>query len=486
MGLTINTNIAAMIAMRHLNENEIRGQIVMTRLATGLRINSAADDPAGLIISEGLRAHIQGLDQAVRNTQDAVNMVKTAESALNEVSRLLRGIRSIAVHSANTAVVDSMQLTANQSQIRSVLLSIDRIADHTSWGTKKLLNGSAGVTAGITRTDLVSSLYIGSEFNNERVRSGEITMTQVTQATRTTTGAMATQFTNSSTVVQTGTFVLNGVTFLVESGQTLADVAAKINQKSGQTGVLASIIPNGANVSMQLTSIKFGSNFPINYMETTGILNGGVAATPAVGIDAVYDVEVPIEPNGTTTERFTGGQGPGVDGLTLTSTSGNKLVISAAGNSETATTIIGALSVGTMKFQIGALADQSTSFSIPSSYTIDIGKGAVSGMSLADVDVTTAQGAEDAIRIIDAAVQQIAFLRGEMGSFQMNFLESTARSLQVAHENMTASESIIRDADIAKEMTEFTKIQILRQSGMAVLAQANQSAQSVLQLLGRQ
>ena len=131
-------------------------------------------------------------------------------------------------------------------------------------------------------------------------------------------------------------------------------------------------------------------------------------------------------------------------------------------------------------------ANQSTSFSIPSSYTIDIGKSAIPGKSLADVDVTTAQGAEDAIRIIDAAVQQIAFLRGEMGSFQMNFLESTSRSLQVAHENMTASESIIRDADIAKEMTEFTKIQILRQSGMAVLAQANQSAQSVLGLLGRQ
>jgi flagellin len=285
--------------------------------------------------------------------------------------------------------------------------------------------------------------------------------------------------------VNTGTFVLNGTTFTVLPGETVSDVAAKINEKAASTGVQAAIVANGGGVSLQLTSTKYGSNFPISYLETSDILNGNAAANPAAGADAVYTVEVSVEPSGTTTETFTGGQGPGVDGLTLTSASGNKMVITAAGNGTAAATVVGQLSVGTMKFQIGALSGQNVDFSIPSFFAKDMGTNAVPGKSLADIDMTTGAGAEEAIRIIDDAISNVALLRGDLGSFQKNFLESTARSLAVAQENMTASESMIRDADIAKEMTEFTKVQILRQSGMAVLAQANQSAQSVLSLLGR-
>ncbi|MCH8979684.1 MAG: hypothetical protein IH945_10655, partial [Armatimonadetes bacterium] len=361
---------------------------------------------------------------------------------------------------------------------------IDRIAEHTSWGSKKILNGSAGASAGITRTDLVNSLFVGSEFNGERVADGSISMTRVTQATQTTTGPMATLFVDSTSAVSAGTFVLNGVTFAVQTGDTLADVAAKINQKSADTNVTASIVANGGNVSMQLTSTKYGSNFPISYLETSNILNGNAAANPAAGVDAVYTVTVPIDPAGTATETFTGGIGPSTDGLTLTSPSGNRLVISVSGNNDAGPTVIGQLTAGTMKFQIGALSGQNVSFSIASMFATDLGLNAVPGKSLADIDLTSGQGAEDAIRILDDAISQVALLRGDLGSFQNHFLESTARSLAVAHENMTASESLIRDADIAKEMTEFTKIQILRQSGMAVLAQANQSAQSVLRLLG--
>jgi flagellin len=474
-----------MTALRHLNITDEQLHGVTTRLATGLRINSAGDDPAGMIISEGLRAHIKGLDQALRNTQDAVNMAKTAEGALDEVQRLILSVRSLAIHSANTATVDANQLEANQAQVRSVLQSIDRIATHTTWGTKKLLNGSAGATAGVTRTDLVNSLFIGGEFNGQTVADGPITITRVTQATQTTTGPMATVYADANAVVNAGTFVLNGTTFTVQPGESVSDVAAKINEKASSSGVQASIVANGGGVSIQLTSTKYGSNFPISYLETSDILNGGAGSNPAAGLDAVFTVEVSVEPSGTTTETFTGGQGPGVDGLTLTSASGNKMVVSAAGNNTAAATVVGQLTVGTMRFQIGALSGQNVDFSIPSFYAKDLGLSAVAGKSLADVDLTTAQGAQDAIRIIDDAISNVALLRGDLGSFQKNFLESTTRSLAIASENMTASESMIRDADIAKEMTEFTKVQILRQSGMAVLAQANQSAQSVLSLLGR-
>lgn len=481
MSLKINTNIPAMTAIRHLSETEAMMQGSITRLSTGLRINSAGDDPAGLIISEGLRSQIRGLNQAMKNSQDAVNMSKTAEGALDEVSRLLLSLRSITVQSANTAVMDASQLQANQAQIRAAIQSINRIAEQTSWGTKKLLNGASGATAGITQTNLVSSLNIGSEFNGETVRSGNITMTRVTAATQTTTGALATTFAASTTAVNPGTFVINGVTFTSTAGETVGTLLAKINAQSNITNVTAT---HQAGGGITLTSTKFGSNFPINYLETTNILNGGAASNPAVGADAVFNVTVPVEPSpNTQTEVFTGGQGPGIDGLTLSSPGGHRMVISAAGNSTAGATVIGALSVGTLRFQIGANADQAASFSIPSIFADRLGTTAIPGQSMATVDVTTQQGATDAMKIVDDAINQIAFLRGELGSFQKNFLESTIRSLSIAEENMTASESAIRDADIAKEMTEYTKVQILRESGMSVLAQANKAPQSVLQLL---
>lgn len=481
--MKINTNIAALIAQRNLAGTEGKMQGSITRLSTGLRINSASDDPAGLIISESMRTQIRGLEQAMRNVQDGINLGKTAEAAMDEVQTLLREIRGLAVHSANSAVVDASQLAANQSQVRSVIDSINRIAEHTSWGSRKLLNGSAGATASITQTGLVSSLYIGSEFNGSVVRTGPIEMTRVTAATRTTTGPMNTTFANSGATVNAGTFVINGVGFTVATGMTVSDVVAMINEKAESTGVQASIVPSGADVAVALTSSKFGSNFPINYLETSAILNNGAGSTPAVGANAVFNVTVPIQPTGTATEVFTGGAGPGVDGLTLTSPSGNRMVITTTGNGTGATTVVGQLNVGSMTFQIGANAEQNVSFGIPSLYARDLGTGMVPGESIATLDLTNTAGAENAIRIIDDAVRQLAFLRGELGSFQKNFLESTVRSLGIAQENLTASESAIRDADIAAEMTEFTKVQILRESGIAVLAQASRAPQSVLKLL---
>lgn len=483
MSLRINTNVSAMTALRNLGMAESDFSKSITRLSTGLRINSAADDPAGLIISEGLRSQIRGLNQAISNSQDAISLAKTAEGALNEVSTLLNNIRGLAVHSANSAVADAAQLQANQSQIRSTLDSIHRIATQTSWGEKKLLNGAAGTTAGITQTNLVQSLYVGSTMNGQTVRSGSITINRVTAAEKATTGQLATTFANAAAPVNAGTFVLNGQTFTVPTGASVGDVVNMINQQSDRTKVLASFVPTQGVV---LTSTQFGSNFRINYTETSTILNGGVPAAPVAGTDAVFTVTVPVEPSpATASETFTGGRGPGVDGLTLSSPSGNQLVLKDAGNAISASTLVGSLSVGSMRFQIGANADQAATFSIPNIDPDNLGVNAVPGSSLGSVDVTTTEGAQNAISIIEDAIRQVATLRGELGSFQKNFLESTVRSLGVAVENITASESQIRDADIAKEMTEFTKVQILRQSGMSVLAQASQAPQNVLQLLQR-
>lgn len=470
-----------MTAMRQLTISEGNMQNSITRLSTGLRINSAGDDPSGMIVSEGLRSQISGITQAIRNSQDAVNMSKTAEGALDEVNRLLQSMRALAVASANTAVVDANQLQANQNQIRNIVSSLTRIADQTSWGNKKLLNGASGTIASVTNTANVSSLYVGGTFNGETVRSGAITTTRVQSSTQTTTGALATNFATTATAVTAGVFAINGVSFISEPGETVSSLLAKINTKSNLTGVGASFVP-GSGIT--LTSNTFGSRFPIQYTETTGILNGGASTNGVLGQDAIFDVTVPVEPNpNTATERFTGGQAPGQSGLVLTSPSGNRMAVTPTGNANAAPINVGSVTVGDVRFQIGANANQFASFSLPSVYASDLGTNTVAGESINTVDITSEAGATQAIRIIDDAVQQLNVLRGSLGSFQQNFLESNVRSLGIAQENLTASESYIRDADMAFEMTEYTKINILRQTGMSVLAQASQAPQNILQLL---
>ncbi len=480
MNLSINTNIAALTTMRQIGITEGNMQTSITRLSTGLRINSAMDDPAGMVISEGLRSQISAINQAVRNSQDAINMSKTAEGAMQEVASLLQSLNSLAVGSANTAVIDSNQLQANQTQVRSILTSINRIAEQTTWGTKKLLNGASGSLTNITNTNLVNSMFVGSNFNGQTVRSGPINMTRTVAATQTTTGPLATTFASAVTAVNQGVFAINGTTFQTDPGETVASLVTKINSQAGNTNVQATYA-SGSGVT--LTSSKFGK-IPISYTETSNILNGGVPANPAVGVDAVYNVTLNVEPNpATASEVFTGSTTPGDDGLTLTSPSGNRMVVTPAGNATTGATTIGALSVGTMRFQTGGDANQYSSLSLPSVFAKDLGLTAVPGQTLASLDVTNQTGATNAIKIINDAIQQIAVARGGIGSFQANNLQSNVRSLTIASENLTASDSQIRDADMAVEMTNYTKQQVLRQSGLSILAQANQQPQSILQLL---
>ncbi|HRK22257.1 MAG TPA: flagellin [Fimbriimonadaceae bacterium] len=482
MGLRINTNVSALRALRNLDGTQSGMTTTIGRLSSGMRINTAADDPAGLIISEGMRSQLRGLAQAVRNSQDAVNMSKTAEAALDEVQRLLRDIRALAVHSANTAVVDAPTLQANQTQIRSTIQSINRIAEQTQFGNKKLLDGSAGVMANVTAVDDISSIYMGGTFAGESIQSGSITMARVTQATRASVSLANTFATANTIVTATGSFVINGYSFTSNGTETVQTLVSKINAMAATTGVSAQISGAGP-VSIVLNQNTYGSQHSINYFDPSGILHTSASAS-STGVDAVYNVTVTTSA-GVTTVPFTGGRGPRESGLRLTDSYGNAIMLSEDGNSTlTGTaTVVGQITAGSVQFQIGANTGQSVQFALPVVFADRLGTNAVGGLTLADLDVTTQQGAQNAMRIIDDAIQQLAQMRGELGSFQTNFLDSTVRSLTIAQENLTATESQIRDADMAMEITEFTRLQILNQSGMAVLAQANQIPQGVLQLL---
>lgn len=485
MSLKINTNIQALNALRSLTGtvNQLGGSI--SRLSTGLRIVNASDDPAGLMISEGMRTQIRGLDQAIRNSQDAVNMAKTAEAALEEVQTLLRNMRSIAVHAANTAVVDSAQLQADQGQIRSSLQSIDRIARSTSWGTKNLLDGTTGTVANVTNPTAIGGIYLGGSFNGKQVVNGNVSINQVSPASSATLPTNRT-FANSASVVSTvGSIVINGYSIVSDGTMTVQSLAARINEISTQTGVVASVTGAGP-VSIRLTNTTPGSQFPLNFNDPAGVLHS-VASVSFQGFDAAYDVTVPTV-DGPETVQFTGGRGPGDSGLKITDTFGNLINITSAADANWGTLFGGATNVAVLQassvqFQIGPNANQSVFLAMPRAFSANLGSTVLPGSNLSTIDVTSRDGANDALRIIDEAIRDIARARGDLGSFQANYLDSTVRSLGVAKENMTASESQIRDADMASEMTRFTQLQILQQSGVSMLAQANQQPRAILDLL---
>src|SRR5438105_3374846 len=192
MSLRINTNVTALTALRNLDQTSNSVSTSIQRLSSGLRINNASDDPAGLIISEGLRAQIDGLNQAISNAQDADNLIKTAEGGLTEVNSLLRSIRQLAVHAANTGVNDANAVHADQQQISSALSSIDRIATQTQFGNKRLLDGTSGISAAVVDTQRISGMFFGGTFGGVASQNGTVNVTVDTSATRATAIGSAT------------------------------------------------------------------------------------------------------------------------------------------------------------------------------------------------------------------------------------------------------------------------------------------------------
>ncbi len=467
-----------MNALRNLSLTGLEFSKSVNRLSTGLRIVSGADDPAGLIVSENFRAQIAGLDQAMQNNQDAVNYAKTAEGALDEVNRLLNDARKLAVAAGNTGTLDAAAIQANQDQLRSIVDSINRIATQTQFGKKKLLDGSAGIVSTVTNATNYAAINIGGTFGGFTVNaSGTITVQVTTAATRATiTGSVDLSASGLNTIIGAGTFVVNGYTFQTDGTESLQSLLNRFNNSSGQTGVTFNF--NGTNVVMK--SNGYGSNATISFTDTAGRLNAAGNAT-AAGVDAIATVTVTTT-NGATSATFTGGRN-GDSGLRLTDTYGNSVLLTEAGNATGAAAAVGRIEAGAAQFQIGANAGQTANLSLAAMLASSLGDDVVSGENLSTVKLDSASNADNALKVIDRAIEQVAELRGDIGNFQRNVLESNLRSLGVTRENLAATESSIRDVDVASEITNYTKLQILQQTGLAVLAQANSAPSAVLALL---
>ena len=468
--LSAVNNSTSLNAQANLNRASSALSKTTERLSSGLKINRGADGPAALVISEKQRAQIAGLRQAIDNSDKAVSVVQTAEGSLNEINSLLVKVRSLAIDSANTGVNDADALAANQAEIANALETINRIANNTQFGTKKLLDGSGGIKG--TSDDMdVSVLKATSD-----TKAGTYAVAITTAGERANVAAVGPQVGNLAT---DETLTVNGVAIQLESGFSQAEVVARINDFSAQTGVTADISGGATRVYSQ----AFGSDAKVSIVSNVAAGPSSSAFGTTLSNDTGVNVVGTIDG-----DSFTG------KGNVLTATSGSTKGLSvrfAAAGADAALTVAagaqGNVTVvdNSLVFQIGANANQTAKVAIGKVNTdaLGVGVGGNQFNSLNEIDVTSASKAQDALGVIDSAIADVTNLRGTLGAFQTNTLQATAANLQVTLENTVAAESVIRDTNFAEEIANLTKNQVLVQAGASVLKTANQQPQLILSLL---
>jgi flagellin len=405
--MRINQNIMAFNAYRNLASTQGQMAKSLEKLSSGYRINRAADDASGLVISQGLRAQVSGLQQATRNAQDGVSVVQTAEGALNEVHSMLNRIRDLIIQAANTASSDSNARQAAQNEIGQLRSEIDRIAGTTAFGTQKLLNGSFGAQAAAATT-VITGTGSGVAIGTATTTTFDLTVDAGSGASTSVTVTLTTGTYNTAASLQS---------------EIQADVSAALNV-AGFTG----------SVTVSVRDLGSGA----------------------------WAVDLLRNSTGTGTGITIANVGAGTAGLT-------------AGTSTVSNTTGGVFQVGANVTATDQIVVSISDFRITSGTT-----GAFTG--LAGIDVTNVATHSAAQALIDTAITKVSDIRGSLGAVQNRF-ESTIANLQVTTENLSASESRIRDTDMALEMVSFTRHQILVQAGTAMLSQANQAPQSVLRLL---
>jgi len=471
MALGVVNNSGSINAQNNLSRAQTSLNRSIERLSSGLKVNRGADGPAALVISEKQRAQISGLKTAIDNTEKAVSVVQTAEGALCEINSLLVKVRGLALDSANTGVNDDDALAANQAEIANALDTINRIANNTQFGTKKLLDGSAGKT-GVAADADVTFLKSGTASS-----AG----TYAVNITQTAERAVADAASDQTAVLAADeTLTINGVNVTLNAGLDQAGVVARINEFTGQTGVVAQI----DGTTTQLYTEDFGSGASINVI--SNVAAGGTSS--GFGTTAIADSGVDV--GGTI-----GGNAATGSGAVLTGTTGASEGISirlAEDGADPTISVTGAqgnvtVTDNSLTFQIGPNQNQTVNVGIDKVNPTGLGVGLSNNQfdSLDSIDVTSASKAQDALAVIDSAIGEISNLRGTLGAFQANTLESTANNLRATLENTVNAESVIRDTDFAEEISAFTNNQVLVQAGASVLSSANQSSQLVLSLLGR-
>jgi flagellin len=480
MPSVVNTNVLSLNAQRNLSRSDSSLATALQRLSSGLRINSAKDDAAGLAIANRFTTQIRGLNQAVRNANDGISLAQTAESALDELTNNLQRIRELAVQAANSTNSASDR-AALDLEVQQRLAEVNRIASQTSFNGQKVLDGSFGTAQFQVGANVGETITINLSTGVRADQMGQIA-------------------TDTGDAVSGGALADGALSIAVGNSAAINIGASKAGTQPGQTADSAWAKVNAINaagvsgLSATATNVVSGTFSTISSADATSTYNltindvaiySGANNIAADGSLTATDVAAQINLFSSQT-----GVSASVSGttLTLTAADGRNIVLSESitqGGGATLTgTGIDAAQEGTLRGTIALSAAENITLG---GAVADIGFTGVTSIAkdtitLASATVTTVQGAEQAIQRVDASLTAVAALRGQLGAIQNRF-ESTISNLQTVAENLTASRSRIQDADFAAETAVLTRAQILQQAGVAVLAQANAAPQTILGLL---
>ena len=482
----INTNVSSMLAQRVLGQQNKMLTTSLERLSTGLRVNRGKDDPAGLIASENLRAEKSAITAAIGNAERADQVVNIAEGGLIEISGLLTELESLVDTSGNDAGLTVAEKEANQLQIDSILQTIDRVANSTSFQGIKLLNGTyAYTTSGVQSNELSDVTVNAAKIPGSGSLSVAVDTVQSAQTGQVFLSA-GTGNTLSGTSVTVEVAGSKGIQqFSFASGTTAAQIVTAINTFKEVTGVSAA----ASTTYIKLNSVGFGSNEFVSVKK----IAGDSAYDSAINTDGTTGTATnDATDNGRDATVVINGQNATVDGLTakLSTSSLDVNITLASGNNTDGATSTFNITGGGATFSLSPKLDLAGKVSLgidpvttgrlgsaANGFLNNLASGGAANVVTGDVD--------QAQSIIRDAISDVSSLRGRLGAFQKNTVTATIRSLGVALENTSAAESQIRDTDFAAETANLTRSQILVQAATNTLSIANTNPQNVLALLGR-
>ncbi len=477
MALGINTNVASLSAQNNLSKSQSLSDQALERLSSGLRINSAKDDAAGLAISSRFETQIRGLNVAQRNANDGISLAQTAEGALGQAGDLLQRIRELSVQSANDTNSASDR-NSLQSEVTQLQAELNRVADTTNFNGRTLLNG-----------DFTNAQFqVGANANQTiNVSLSSARATDIGNYTLAASGTMLGSASAANTVAASEAIVVSGNgksgTFTTTGGETAKDLAKAINVTSDDTGVTATARTEATMSGFGAGTVSFNlasdNAVAVNVSATVTASDFSALATAINDTTATTGVSAQIVTEG------------GADKLKLVNENGNDIDIAAYANTGTAAaTIVGSatgdtgvdLSSAVVANITGALdLSSNSSFSV-SGGTTALASGGGGLQSVGAIDITDTDGANKALATIDAALASINSQRADLGAIQNRFT-STIDAIATTSENLSAAQGRILDADFAAETAKLSKSQVLQQAGISVLAQANARPQQVLSLL---
>lgn len=475
--MKINNNISAVITNKQLLGTENNLSSSMEKLSSGLKLNHASDNPSGMAISNKMKAQIRGLDQASQNASDGTSVIQIVDGALGEVTDMLQRMRELAVQAAN-GTNSQKEKEACQLEIASLRDEVDRISETTEFNTKSLLDGSldARVYADKENRDNISRIYV-----SDSVAEGTYSLTVDKAATKAT---YDTEIQVDGLVGKNGQLSINGYTVKITDQMTKEEIytALRDGAEIGECTI------SRIDEPLSFSSTAYGSHASVSLIQQSedgnifgkGIPNTQTDPDAKAVVTTGDNAEVTLD---SANSAFDPRATVSYDGnkITITNTDGFNMsflleagATTAAGTTTTGVIKLEVTDIGIMDLQIGANEGQTMQVRIPSTN--------VDSLYIDDIDVTTVNGPSKAMDRLDSAISTISQIRSQIGAYE-NRLDYTVGSLDETQENMESALSRIEDVDMAEEMTEYTKYNVLQQAGTSVLAQANELPTQALQLL---